>query len=149
LGSFEAGPGLRTLFIPDLPSVGPLVCYEVIFSGRVTDAARRPDWLANLTDDSWFGDSSGPRQHLSIAQMRAVEEGLPIVRAANNGVSAVIDPYGRVVARMALNEIGVIRSGLPKPLAPTPFALWGNWALVILLAAVLGLVRIEALRRAP
>ena len=149
LGSFASGPGARTLFLPDLPSVGPLICYEVIFPGQVTDAARRPDWLVNLTDDSWFGDSSGPRQHLAIARMRAVEEGLPIVRAANNGISAVIDPYGRVGARLALNEVGVLRAGLPKPLSPTLYALFGDAMLLLLMGAGLWLTRLNLLRAAP
>jgi apolipoprotein N-acyltransferase len=134
---FTPGPALRTLELPGLPPVGPLICYEVIFSGKVT-GAERPDWLLNLTNDAWFGTSSGPYQHFVSARLRAVEEGLPLVRAANTGISAVVDPYGRVVARLGLNAVGVLDADLPRPLAPTPYAAAGHWTLVPLLALLLG-----------
>lgn len=139
---FTPGPGLRTLALPGLPPVGPLICYEVIFSGRVT-AETRPGWLLNLTNDAWFGTSSGPYQHFASARLRAVEEGLPLVRAANNGISAVVDPYGRTVVRLRLNAVGTLDSGLPQALAPTPYALTGRWVLVplvglLMLLATLG-----------
>jgi apolipoprotein N-acyltransferase len=130
---FSAGPGPRTLEVPGAPPVGPLICYEVIFPGAVT-AEPRPGWLVNVTDDSWFGPNTGPMQHLLIARVRAIEEGLPIVRAANSGISAVIDPEGRVRASLALGLRGVIDSDLPVALPPTLFAQYGN---VILLALVL------------
>ena len=128
LGDFSAGPGARTLTLGGLPPVGPLVCYEAIFPGRVIDPAKRPQWLLNVTNDAWYGLSSGPFQHLAIARVRAIEEGLPLVRSANNGVSAVIDPYGRIgrridgdAARLDLDSIGVLDAPLPRALAPTPY----------------------------
>lgn len=133
-GGFAAGPAPRTLPLEGAPPVAPLVCYEIIFSGGAIDRARRPGWMLNLTNDAWFGDSSGPRQHFHQARLRAVEEGLPVVRAANTGISAIIDPYGRVVARLPLNRRGVIDGGLPQPLPPTVFARFGNRILFALMA---------------
>jgi len=129
MGEFTAGPGPRTLTLPGLPPVSPLVCYEAIFPGAVIDPAKRPQWLLNVTNDAWYGVSSGPFQHLAIARVRAVEEGLPLVRAANNGVSAVFDPYGRigrridgeVAARLDLDSIGVLDAPLPRALGTTPY----------------------------
>ena len=125
-----------------MPSVGPLICYEVIFPGEVTDPARRPAWLLNVTNDAWYGFSSGPFQHFAIARVRAVEEGLPVVRSANNGISGVIDAYGRVVRRLGLDDIGVVDSGLPVSLAAPLYARIGDWALAaLMLAASLPLLR--------
>jgi apolipoprotein N-acyltransferase len=97
----------------------------VIFPNAVT-ANPRPAWLVNMTDDSWFGPNAGPMQHFLIARVRAIEEGLPIVRAANSGISGVIDPYGRVVERLSLGLRGVVDSSLPIALPPTPFARYGD-----------------------
>lgn len=126
---FSAGPGPVSLALPGLPAFSPLICYEVIFPGAVKPgaAAPPPGWLLNLTNDAWFGDSSGPYQHFASARVRAVEEGLPLVRAANNGISAVIDPYGRVVARTSLDERVFIDLELPEPATKrTPFSYLGN-----------------------
>ena len=122
---FSAGPGPETFSVPGAPPVGPLICYEVIFPNAVT-ANPRPAWLVNMTDDSWFGPNAGPMQHFLIARVRAIEEGLPIVRAANSGISGVIDPYGRVVERLSLGLRGVIDSSLPIALPPPPFARYGD-----------------------
>ncbi len=116
---FASGPGPRTLHLPGLPPVGPLICYEVIFPGAVADPADRPAWLLNVTNDGWFGRSSGPMQHFAMARVRAVEEGIPLVRAANTGISGVVDPWGRVVAKLGLEHIGIIDTFLPRP-APEP-----------------------------
>jgi len=129
---FSSGPGPRTMTVPGAPPVGPLICYEIIFPGEVT-AAPRPEWLVNLTDDSWFGPDTGPMQHLLIARVRAIEEGLPIVRAANSGISAVIDAHGRVRASLALGLRDVLDSGLPVDLSSTPFVRYGNVILLTLL----------------
>jgi apolipoprotein N-acyltransferase len=116
---YSAGPGPRTLDLPGLPPVGPLICYEAIFPGAVTDpreGARRPEWLLNVTNDAWYGETAGPHQHFAIAAARAVEEGMPLVRAATTGISGVVDSYGRVVARLGLGERGVVDSPLPQAL---------------------------------
>jgi apolipoprotein N-acyltransferase len=128
---FSSGPGPQTFSVPGAPLVGPLICYEVIFPQAVTGDPR-PLWLVNMTDDSWFGPNAGPMQHFLIARVRAIEEGLPIVRAANSGISAVIDPYGRVPARLDLGLRGSIDHDLPAALAPTPFARFGDFILLAL-----------------
>ena len=129
----SAGPGAATLALPGVPPFAPLICYEAIFPGAVVDMTRRPDWLLNVTNDAWYGRSSGPFQHFAIARTRAVEEGLPLVRVANNGVSAVIDAQGRVEARLALDAVGYADVALPVPLEPTLYARTGDWTLLTLL----------------
>jgi apolipoprotein N-acyltransferase len=124
------------LAIPGAPPVSPLICYEIIFPDAVTDAGSRPGWLLNLTNDAWFGTSAGPHQHFHQAELRAVEQGLPVVRAANTGISAIIDPYGRAVATLGLEQEGVVDGLLPRALQPTPYVRWG-WlieALVLVFA---------------
>ncbi|MGE0746962.1 MAG: apolipoprotein N-acyltransferase [Rhodospirillales bacterium] len=124
---FSPGPGPRTLDLPRLPPVGPLICYEVIFPAAVTDPAQRPQWLLNVTNDAWYGRTSGPYQHFATARLRAVEEGLPVVRVANNGISGVIDAHGRVTARIGLAREGAVDARLPVALnAPTPYARFGD-----------------------
>ena len=136
LGDFAPGPGPRTLAIGPHPYVGVAICYEAIFPGHVADDAIRPDWIFNATNDAWFGTSIGPWQHLASARMRAVEEGLPLVRAANTGISAVVDAYGRTVAMLELGTAGIIDTRLPRSLSPTPYARFGDWtALALVLLA--------------
>jgi apolipoprotein N-acyltransferase len=122
---FARGPGPQTLRVPGLPPLGALICYEAIFPGQVVDRADRPDWLVNITNDAWFGNSSGPRQHLAAARLRAVEEGLPLARAANTGISAVFDADGRERARLGIGVAGTVVTPLPGKLAATPFARFG------------------------
>lgn len=140
---FVPGPGRRTMAPGKVPPFSPLICYEAIFPGRAIDPAHRPDWLLNITNDAWFGVSSGPYQHLAMARLRAVEEGLPLVRAANTGISVVTDALGRVLERLGLGEQGVIDTRLPPPLArATLFRSHGNvpLGLLFVLTAVCGIV---------
>lgn len=131
---FSSGPGLVTAALPGLPPASLLVCYEIIFSGRVTaQDGPRPAWLLNLTNDAWFGRSSGPHQHFASARLRAVEEGLPLVRVANNGISAVVDPYGRTLVRLEQDAVAAVDSPLPTPLPPTLYARLGLWWVPLLL----------------
>ena len=124
---FTAGFGLTTLKVGKLPAFSPLICYEVIFPGKVALLNDRPAWLLNLTNDAWFGQTAGPHQHFASAILRAVEEGLPLVRAANTGISGIVDPYGRVVSRLEIGTRGVIDSPLPSPVQNlTLFAQFGN-----------------------
>ena len=134
-GGFTAGSRHRTVEIPGTPPFSPLVCYEVIFPGEIVDAAHRPDWLLNVTNDAWYGLTPGPWQHFHQARLRAVEEGLPLVRAANNGVSAAIDPYGRIVAQLTLGAVGVLDFDLPRPISQTVASRLGEttgWVLISL-----------------
>ena len=121
---FSAGPGPETLSVPGVPPFGALICYEVIFPGAVTPSPR-PAWLLNITNDAWFGFSSGPWQHLAAARMRAAEEGLPLVRAAQTGISAVFDAQGRRLASLPLGTAGTLEADLPGTLPPTPFSRFG------------------------
>ena len=124
-GGFAPGPGPATLTLAGLPPVGPMICYEAIFPGQVVDSTHRPAWLVNVTNDAWFGNSTGPRQHLAAARMRAVEEGLPLVRAANTGISVVFDAFGHEISRLGMEQTGVIVAPLPQALTPTIFARFG------------------------
>jgi apolipoprotein N-acyltransferase len=145
---FTAGPGPQTLALPGLPPVSPMVCYEAIFPGEVLDpAGARPGWMLNVTNDGWYGLTSGPHQHFAIALTRAVEEGLPLVRAANTGVSGVVDAYGRVKGEIALGEQGILDAALPAALPATPYACWGEAGFWLLLLA--GLLAGRAWRTAP
>ncbi len=137
-GGFAAGPGPGVSEVPGLPPFGALICYEAIFSGQIVKPGNRPDWLVNITNDAWFGDSSGPRQHLAAARMRAVEEGLPLVRAANTGVSAVFDARGHETARLELGRTGVVTAELPGGMSATVFARLGLWVPVVLSVLALG-----------
>lgn len=130
-GDFTPGPGPRTLVLPNIPLVAPAICFEIIFPGHVVDPGLRPSWIFNATNDAWFGMSIGPKQHLASAQMRSVEEGLPIVRAANTGISAVIDANGRIRQRLDTGITGTLESELPPALPITLYAQFGDWMLVV------------------
>jgi apolipoprotein N-acyltransferase len=138
---FVPGSGPRTVEVPGLPPFSPLVCYEVIFPEEVVAAdGPRPQWLLNVTNDGWYGLTAGPHQHFAIAQTRAVEQGLPLVRVANTGISGIVDPYGRITTSLALGTEGIVDAPLPAALArPTPYAQWGDggfWLLVLLNLAI-------------
>jgi len=125
---FHKGRRPRLIDLAGLPLVSILICYEIIFPAEVGDMVKRPSWLLNLTNDAWFGLSAGPHQHLASAQMRAVEQGLPVVRVANTGISAVIDPYGRILSSLSLGVDGTLDSQLPKPLKnPALYGKFGDW----------------------
>ncbi len=141
-GGFGRGDGPRTLHLPGVPPVGPLICYEAIFSGEIVDGRDRPGWLVNVTNDAWFGDSSGPRQHLIASRLRAVEEGLPLMRAANTGITAAFDPKGREIARLGMNFEGSMSVRLPSAMASTLFARFGL-AVPALLAGTVVLIAIR------
>jgi apolipoprotein N-acyltransferase len=144
---FSAGPGPRTIELPGLPAFSPLICYEAVFPGAVMDPAHRPAWLLNITNDAWYGFTSGPFQHLAIARVRAVEEGLPLVRVGNNGISAVFDPYGRVTGRLDLNAVGVLDAKLPEALSPTWYSRLGDLpALGAMLFIVVALIAMRIVR---
>jgi apolipoprotein N-acyltransferase len=145
-GGFIPGDRRRAITVPRAPRFLPLVCYEVVFPGQAVPRGERPGWMLNLTNDGWFGRSSGPYQHLHQARVRAIEEGLPLVRAANTGISAVIDPLGRVVNSLPLGTEGVLDARLPRALPPTPYARFGD-APAGLLVAVAFIVVIRRRRR--
>jgi apolipoprotein N-acyltransferase len=129
-GGFEAGERGSGLVVPGLPPVAATICYEAIFPGAVVAAGSRPGLILNVTNDAWFGNTPGPYQHFAQSRLRAVEEGLPVIRAANSGISAVVDPYGRVLASLPLGKEGVLDAALPNAIAPPVFAPYGK-ALVI------------------
>ncbi|MEO6609959.1 MAG: apolipoprotein N-acyltransferase, partial [Aestuariivirga sp.] len=123
--SFAAGSGPQSLQVPGAGVVAPSICYEAIFPDAFSGLSPRPDWFVNVTNDGWFGDSAGPHQHLAQLRLRAIEQGVPIARAANTGISAVIDPVGRYVVRSSINVMDVFDVGLPKAISATVFSRWG------------------------
>jgi apolipoprotein N-acyltransferase len=137
-GGFASGPGPRTLRVPGMPPFGALICYEAIFPGQIVDRNDRPAWLVNVTNDAWFGNSTGPRQHLAAARMRAVEEGLPLLRAANTGISAAFDANGRELGRLGMQQTGTLVVALPGPRPETLFGRLGLWLPGIAGAVALG-----------
>jgi len=147
-GQFGFGRGPATLHVPGLPPFGPMICYEAIFPAQVVNQADRPNWMVNITNDAWFGNSTGPRQHLAAARLRAVEEGLPLMRAANTGISVGFDSRGRELGRLPLGIAGVLTLPLPGRRPPTSFSRWG---LVIpgLMALIGAGVSVGLTRRRP
>ena len=142
-GGFARGSGPRTLHLPGTPPVGLLICYEAIFPSQVADETHRPLWLVNATNDAWFGNSTGPRQHLAAARMRAVEEGLPLLRAANTGISAGFDARGHELGRLELQRTGYLSVPLPAALSPPLYARVGLLlpGCGALLAMIVGLIQ--------
>ncbi len=136
-GSFSAGLAAQTISITGVPPFSALICYEIIFARSAVDHENRPKWLLNVTNDAWFGDSAGPRQHLQQARFRAIEQGLPVVRSANTGISAAIDARGRILAHKPIGVGGVIDIVLPGATEPTFYAVYGDWALVLLIVCSL------------
>lgn len=136
---FSAGPKPEPISIPGAPRAQILICYESLYPGFTPGAAGRPDWIVNASNDAWFGATSGPRQHLNLASYRAIETGLPIARATPTGISAMIDPWGRIVDGQKLEPgvMGVIDAPLPQPAGITPYGRFGDWAFGIALLATL------------
>jgi apolipoprotein N-acyltransferase len=135
---FSSGKG-PTVLNAGGPSFAPLICYEAIFPGAIYPKGERPEWLLTVTNDAWFGDTSGPRQHLDMARLRSIESGLPMARSANTGISAVIDGKGRILGRIKLYQAGRLETPLPPALTPTLYDRYGDWffwglTLVFLLA---------------
>lgn len=148
---FGRGNGAEVVDFGPLGKALPLICYEAVFAHDVGATPERPNFLMQLTNDAWFGNFAGPKQHLAQAQMRAIEQGLPMARAANTGISAMIDPYGRIIQSLGLNEAGYIDAMLPKPLAPTLYSKSGDIPIggFLLLVAFMTLLRKMTLRRTP
>ena len=143
---YSPGPGPAVMRVPGIPDAQPLICYEAIFPQHLRGLDSRPAWLLQATNDAWFGQFSGPYQHLAQARLRAIESGLPLVRAANTGVSAVIDPHGRIRQSIDLGIAGRIDAALPAALPETPWMRWGDAPAVLLalLALAAALVRRRA-----
>ncbi len=142
---FLPGAGRVTMTLDGLPPFSPLVCFEAAFPGRATDGTGRARWIANVTNDAWFGISSGPHQHAGMARMRAVEAGLPLVRAANTGISLVTDAWGRILASLPLGTMGTLDAALPAALATRPLASRAPWlGGVIVVLALLAAALAEA-----
>lgn len=120
--SFDHGERSQTISLPGVPAFSPLICYEIIFPGTIPVGEGRPGWLLNVTNDGWFGLTNGPYQHLGLARFRAIEEGLPVVRSANTGVSAIIDAYGRTVSSLGLDQSGILDSPLPSAIEPPEYS---------------------------
>ena len=149
-GGFTPGTRRHTMEILNARARATFDLPEAIFPGNVASSDDRPGWIINLTNDGWFGISTGPYQHLQQARLRAIEEGLPLVRAANTGISAVIDPLGRIVARLGLGVEGVLDSSLPAAIAPTVYARTGDIpAAIIIAAALFFVVRRRVAKRTP
>jgi apolipoprotein N-acyltransferase len=142
-GGFIPGSVRRTLEIPNAPGALPLICYEAIFPAIALSSDDRPGWIVNLTNDGWFGISTGPYQHLQQARLRAIEQGLPLVRSANTGISAVIDPLGRITAQLGLGLEGVLDSSLPSSVASTIYARLGDIpaAIIVIAGLLIALLR--------
>lgn len=147
LSGYSPGPGPQMLDLGRAGRVLPLICYEAIFPRNLRVGGERPDWLLQLTNDAWFGERSGPYQHLAQMQLRAIEFGLPMIRAANTGVSAVIDARGRIVTQLGLGETGALDGRLPAALPATPYARWGDlWLRVCLWLGLLAGVSVARRR---
>jgi len=143
---FAPGPGPAVSNVAGAPSMMPLICYEAIFPEFVRSAPERPGWLYNLSNDAWFGDTSGPWQHLNQTRYRAIETGLPILRVASRGYSGAIDPLGRMPLRIAPDDEGAYDTGLPLPLASTLYWRYGDLPFWFITLSILGLITAQRFR---
>lgn len=144
---YSEGPGPVIMELPGLPDFQPLICYEAIFSQHLRGLPQRPGWLLQVTNDSWFGQISGPYQHLAQARLRSIESGLPLVRAANTGISAIIDARGQVREMLPLGAAGKIDALLPAALPQTVWMRIGDWPILVLTLLALGAAIRDARRR--
>ena len=146
---FSAGPTPAPITMPGAPPAQVLICYESLYPGFTPGAAGRPDWIVNASNDAWFGATSGPRQHLNLASYRAIETGLPIARATPTGISAMIDPWGRIVdgERLEPGVMGVIDAPLPRPVGITPYGRLGDWPLALMLLTAFTMSLAPSFRR--
>jgi apolipoprotein N-acyltransferase len=147
VGGFLAGDRRRAMDVAGAPKMLPLICYEAIFPGSAVPRGERPGWLVNVTNDGWFGISTGPYQHFQQARALAIAEGLPLVRAANTGISAVVDPVGRIINALPLGVEGVLDASLPNAVEPTYFLIFGDYTLILFL--VVSLIVISRRRLHP
>jgi apolipoprotein N-acyltransferase len=134
---FQSGPGPQSIALPGFGKVGLQLCYEMVFSGHVVDESNRPAFVFNPSNDAWFG-ASGPPQHLAQARLRAIEEGIPVVRATPTGISAIIDADGRVLKSLPQGSMGMMALPMPAALPPTLFAHFGNWAVLVIALLLTG-----------
>ncbi len=146
---FTPGPAAQVLAAGPVPPLVPMICYEGLFPGAVADGGRRAEWIVNVSNDAWFGKTSGPLQHYNMARYRAIEEGLPMARATPTGVSAVVDAYGRPVAELGSGAFGLIDQVIPKALPPTIFHICGDLAFWVLIFAGLTPVFLSRIVAAP
>ncbi len=145
-GGYSPGLGKATLEIPGAPDVAPQICYETVFSSYTPRGAERPGWIANVSLDNWYGNTPGPHQAFNQARYRAIEEGVPLVRVATGGVSAVVDAYGRVIARLPLTAEDVLDADLPARARPTLYSLVGD-ALFFLMLILTGVLAMRSPRK--
>lgn len=136
-GGFSAGEAMRVIDLPGIGPALPLICYEGIFPHELGRYDRRPRVMILITNDAWFGTFSGPYQHLAQARLRSIEQGLPMIRVANTGISTIIDAHGSMIDPIALGETGLRDIALPPALAPTLYARWGDWPMILLLCATI------------
>jgi apolipoprotein N-acyltransferase len=142
--TYSAGPGAQVLDMGALGKVLPLICYEAIFPRDVNAAPERADWMLQITNDAWFGVQTGPFQHFAQARLRAIEQGLPLLRVANTGVTAVVDARGRVVAALPFGVMDALDARIPGALPPTPYSRWGDAPFLMVLAGLLGLILLKS-----
>jgi apolipoprotein N-acyltransferase len=134
--TYSAGPGPQVLDLGRFGKVLPLICYEAIFPWDVNAAPERADWMLQITNDAWFGTLTGPFQHFAQARLRAVEQGMPLIRVANTGITAVVDARGRVVEALPFGAMAALDTTIPGALPPTPYSRWGDGPLALLLAGL-------------
>lgn len=145
-GGFTAGASQHIFTLPELPAILPLICYEVVFPGASTGTVKPIGLVVNITNDAWYGYSPGPFQHFRLAQLRSIESGIPVIRSANNGISGLIDGYGRVVSALTLDAVGVIDIPVPDKIAKTAYARHGQRAILLVFSLLFAISSLTKLR---